>query len=100
MGRVVRVLFAELDTLRERQVLRPVDGVGLATHISFPGVRTRFPAATGLFLAAKRAAKRAAARKAAAAKKAAEAKVAKETAAKAAGTNAPASTATNAPAGK
>jgi transcriptional regulator GlxA family with amidase domain len=33
-----RVLLPEDDSLRERQLRRPVDGVGLTTHITLPGV--------------------------------------------------------------
>jgi len=31
-------LFSELDALGKRQLRSPVDGIGLATHIGFPGI--------------------------------------------------------------
>src|SRR5687767_9826171 len=46
----------ELDALRERQVARVVDRVGLAPHVDLPGVGTRFAAAARVLLAAERAA--------------------------------------------
>ena len=46
----------EIDALRERQLLAPVDRVGLAAHVRLPGVRARLAAAAGVLLAAERAA--------------------------------------------
>src|SRR5712691_1769043 len=50
------LLRAELDALGQRQIDSPVDGVGLPSHIRFPGVRAGLAAAAGFLLAAKRAA--------------------------------------------
>ena len=44
--------LAELDSLSQRQVLPPVDGIRLAAHVIFPSIRTRFAATTGLLFAA------------------------------------------------
>src|SRR5690625_1507118 len=49
-------LQVELDALGERQVVGPVDGVGLPAHVRAPGVRAGFAAAAGVLLAAERAA--------------------------------------------
>src|SRR5690606_12059806 len=46
----------ELDALRQRQRVRPVDGVGLPAHIGPPRIRARFPATAGFLLAAEGAA--------------------------------------------
>ena len=43
-----RARLAELDSLRQGQRLSPVDGIRLAAHIIFPGIRTGFAATTGL----------------------------------------------------
>src|SRR5689334_10126510 len=40
-------LQLELDALRERELVRPVDGVGLAAHVGLPGVAPGFAAAAG-----------------------------------------------------
>src|SRR6202034_1582607 len=45
-------LQLEGDALRERQLRRPVDGVGLAAHVGFPGIAAGFAAAAGVFFAA------------------------------------------------
>ena len=50
------MLLSEFDPLRQRQFLRPVDGVGLAPHVSLPGVGARLAPAARLFFAAERAA--------------------------------------------
>src|SRR5882757_8578812 len=42
----------ELDPLCERQVGAPVDRVGLAPHVGFPGVGAGLAAAAGVLLAA------------------------------------------------
>src|SRR5258706_11175026 len=47
---------SELDPLRQRQLIRPVDGIGLPTHILLPRIAARFASATGILLAAERAA--------------------------------------------
>src|SRR5271165_734848 len=53
----VRVYFPmsqeEFDALRERNVVRPVDGHGLTPHVGLPGIAARFASATGILLAAK-----------------------------------------------
>src|SRR6185312_15869200 len=46
----------ELDSLGERQVARPVDGVGLAAHVGPPGIGARLAAAAGVLLPAEGAA--------------------------------------------
>src|SRR5688572_24194103 len=46
----------ELDALRQRQVVRIVDRVGLAAHVRLPRVGARLAAAAGFLLAAERAA--------------------------------------------
>src|SRR5262245_9404733 len=46
----------ELNALRQRQVLRPVAGVGLPPHVGLPRIAAGFAAAAGLFLPAERAA--------------------------------------------
>ena len=46
----------KLDTLRERQLLRVVDGAGGAAHVLLPRVRPRLAAAARRLLAAERAA--------------------------------------------
>src|SRR6185312_5090216 len=45
-------LELELDSLGERQVARPVDGVGLAAHVGPPGIGARLAAAAGILLPA------------------------------------------------
>ncbi len=50
------VLFAECDALRQRQIVRPVDGIRLAAHVGLPRIRTGFAPAAGFFFAAERAA--------------------------------------------
>ena len=47
-------LVAELDALRERQVVAPVDRVGLAAHVGLPGVAPGLAPAARLLLAAER----------------------------------------------
>jgi len=43
-------LSAKIDAVRQRQLARPIDSVGLAAHIDFPGIRARFAASTSIFL--------------------------------------------------
>src|SRR6185437_741504 len=49
-------LELELEPLGERQVARPVDGVGLAAHIRLPGIGAGLPPAARVLLAAEGAA--------------------------------------------
>src|ERR1051325_11391636 len=49
-------LFAEFDPLRQGQILRVIDRVGLAAHVALPGVAAALPSAAGFLLAAERAA--------------------------------------------
>jgi hypothetical protein len=58
-SRVQRVCFTggrgsqfELDALRERQLLAPVDRIGLAAHVGLPGVGARLATAARFLLAA------------------------------------------------
>src|SRR5258708_23816457 len=44
----------EPNSLSERQLRAPVDGVRLAPHVRLPGVRPRFPAAARVLRAAER----------------------------------------------
>ena len=44
------------NPLRQRQLRRPVDGVGLAAHVGLPGIAAGFAAAAGFLLAAEGAA--------------------------------------------
>ena len=44
----------ELDPLRQRQVRRVVDGVGLPSHVHLPGVGAGFSAAAGFLFSAER----------------------------------------------
>ena len=46
----------ELDALRQRQLIGPVDGVGLAPHVLLPGIGAGFAPAAGFFFAAEGAA--------------------------------------------
>src|ERR1022692_5019507 len=46
----------ELDPLRQRQLRRPVDGVGLAPHVSLPRVAAALSSAAGVLLASEGAA--------------------------------------------
>src|ERR1039458_2944587 len=43
-------LRLELDPLRQRQLRRPVDGVGLAPHVSLPRVAAALSSAAGVLL--------------------------------------------------
>src|SRR5579862_1806292 len=52
-GAVARSLHSELDSLRQRQLRRPINGVGLAAHVGFPGIAAGFAASAGLLLPAK-----------------------------------------------
>src|ERR1017187_1829917 len=49
-------LRLELDPLRQRQLRRPVDGVGLPPHVSLPRVAAGFAPAARVLLAAEGAA--------------------------------------------
>src|ERR1700722_4874850 len=48
--------YIELNSLRERQLRAPIDGVRLAPHVGLPRIRARFTAAARVFLAAECAA--------------------------------------------
>src|SRR5207248_1164164 len=45
------VAGAELDSLRQRQFGREINGVGLPTHVALPAVTAALAAAAGFFLA-------------------------------------------------
>src|SRR5690606_21797221 len=47
---------AKVDPLRQGQLPGIVDGIGLSSHIGFPGIASAFPAPAGFFLAAECAA--------------------------------------------
>src|SRR5690606_4037065 len=49
-------LQVELDALGQRQVVRVVDGIGLAAHVGAPGIRAGLAPAAGVLLAAEGAA--------------------------------------------
>src|SRR5260370_26038217 len=46
----------ELDSLRQRKFVRPIDGYGLPAHVGFPGVASGFAPAAGFLFATKCAA--------------------------------------------
>ena len=46
-----QALIIEDNSLGQRQVAAVIDRVGLPAHVAFPGIRTGFAAAAGLFLA-------------------------------------------------
>src|SRR5574341_311889 len=46
--------LAKLDPLRQWQIVRPVDRIRLPPHVGFPSIRSGFPSAARLFLAAER----------------------------------------------
>lgn len=48
-----RHLIAEADTLCQRQFFGPIDRIGLAAHVLFPGIRAGLTPTPGLFFAPK-----------------------------------------------
>src|ERR1700722_5601711 len=50
------LLDVEFDALGQRQGSGPVDGYGLAAHVSFPRVAAGFASASGFFFASERSA--------------------------------------------
>src|SRR5262249_29173438 len=54
--RAALVGAAELNSLRQRQLAGKVDRVRLPAHVIFPAIAAAFATATGIFLAAERAA--------------------------------------------
>ena len=46
-------LLPELNPLSQRQVIRPVDRIGLPTHVDLPRIATGLAPATGFFFATK-----------------------------------------------
>ena len=54
--RATFVAGAELNTLRQRQLAREIDGVGLAPHVLLPAIASALAAAAGFFFAAECAA--------------------------------------------
>ena len=50
------LLGAELNALRQRQIVTPVDRVRLPPHIGFPGIRAGLASAAGFLLASEGAA--------------------------------------------
>ena len=49
-------LYIELNTLSERELRAPIDGVRLAPHVGLPRIRAGFAAAAGVLLTAEGAA--------------------------------------------
>jgi hypothetical protein len=50
------LLGAELNALRQRQIVTPIGGVRLTPHIGFPGIRAGFAPSAGFLFASKGAA--------------------------------------------
>src|SRR6476620_2592018 len=50
------VAGAELNALRQRQLAREIDGVGLSTHVALPAIASALASAARLLFAAERAA--------------------------------------------